>query len=173
MDITLPVHPAALAPEQLLAQCQTKPSRASGPGGQHRNKVQTAIELVHNPTGIIGQANERRSQKENRAVALFRLRLQLAIQQRGYFSSANSPSSLWQSRCRQGRIAVNPHHRDYPAILAEALDILSAMKFDPCPAADLLGVTTSQLIKLIARHPPAMTYVNAQRQARGSHRIHG
>ncbi|SRR5579875_1736232 len=46
---------------------------ASGPGGQHRNKVETGVRLVHRPSGITVTATERRSQHANREVAYARL----------------------------------------------------------------------------------------------------
>ena len=58
-------HPAALSPEELLHQCRARRTRRSGPGGQHRNKVETAGVLTHAPTGVQAEANERRSQAEN------------------------------------------------------------------------------------------------------------
>jgi protein subunit release factor B len=72
-------HPAATRPEQLLAECEARRLRRSGPGGQHRNKVETAVSLRHLPTGVCAEANERRSQAQNRSTALFRLRVNLAL----------------------------------------------------------------------------------------------
>ncbi|GHO95899.1 peptide chain release factor [Reticulibacter mediterranei] len=46
---------------------------ASGPGGQHRNKVETGVRLMHRPSGITVTATERRSQYANRERAFERL----------------------------------------------------------------------------------------------------
>src|SRR6266478_9912580 len=46
---------------------------ASGPGGQHRNKVETGVRLIHRPSGITVTATERRSQHANREVAFERM----------------------------------------------------------------------------------------------------
>ena len=60
--------------------------------------------LTHGPTGFSAQASERRSQAENRAVALKRLRLELALSiRRPIELSAErpyAPSPLWLTRCR-------------------------------------------------------------------------
>src|SRR5271163_1618507 len=64
---------AGLSDQQLLAQCDVDTYRASGPGGQKRNKTSSAVRLRHAPTGLIVIAEESRSQHENKAKALKRL----------------------------------------------------------------------------------------------------
>ena len=70
---------ADLTDEQLIAQCRVETLRGSGPGGQHRNKVETAVIITHEPSGLRAEASERRSQEKNRAEAVRRLRVKLAI----------------------------------------------------------------------------------------------
>jgi hypothetical protein len=157
-------HPAALEDDRLLAECDQRFLRRSGPGGQNRNKVETAVVLRHRPTGLTAEANERRSQSENRREALRRLRLALVLSVR---RPAEAPSPLWRSRCQGGRIALNPDHEDVPAILAEALDALETRGLDPKAAAEALGCSPSQLVKLLKIEPRALAGLNRARAARG------
>ena len=64
-------------PHELARDCEVSFFRASGPGGQHRNKVETGVRVVHLPTGTIAAATEERSQSRNREKALERLREKL------------------------------------------------------------------------------------------------
>lgn len=52
--------------------------RASGPGGQHVNKTDSAVRAVHRPTGLVTVAQEQRSQHANRKLARLKLALMLA-----------------------------------------------------------------------------------------------
>ncbi|MEN6450518.1 MAG: peptide chain release factor-like protein [Thermoguttaceae bacterium] len=160
-------HPAAIPAERLLADCDIRFVRRSGPGGQHRNKVATAVVLHHRPSGVVAEASERRSQAENRAVAIRRLRINLALQLRTDRDPAAASSSLWRSRCDGGRLTVSAAHDDFPTLLAEALDVLTAFGFDTRPAAELLGCTASQLVKFLQKEPRAMVLVNEKRTASG------
>jgi len=67
----------SLPGEALAAECEEEFFVAGGPGGQHRNKTESGVRLVHRPTGVTVTATERRSQAQNRSVALERLRERL------------------------------------------------------------------------------------------------
>jgi hypothetical protein len=159
-----PMHPAQLPIDELLAACDERRQRRSGPGGQHRNKVETAVILTHTPTGVLAEANERRSQQQNREVAIQRLRGRLAIEHRE--PPADTLSGLWQSRTRGGKLAISPEHADYPALLAEALDHIAAADWDEAAAATTLGVSRTQLVNLLRHEPAAFTLLNRERSER-------
>ena len=164
-------HPAALDPQELLRQCEIRRVRRSGPGGQRRNKVETGVVLTHRPSGIRAEAAERRSQPENLRVALFRLRIKLALDVRRDVPPGAEPSPLWRSRCRGGRISINPEHGDFPALLAEALDVLNAHEGDVQTTAAALGCTVSQLVKLFKLRPAVLEQVNRRRAEQGLPRL--
>jgi len=67
----------SLPGESLAAECDEEFFVAGGPGGQHRNKTASGVRLVHRPTEVTVTATERRSQAQNRSVALARLRERL------------------------------------------------------------------------------------------------
>ncbi len=154
------IHPATLATDKLLDDCDVRRSRGSGPGGQHRNKVQTAVEIVHQPTGVSGAAGERRSQAMNWRVAVFRLRVNLALHCRTPINRVLRPNERF-------RLPVNPHHDDFPAVLAIALDAIAGFDGEVKSAAAWLQCSTSQLVKLLRAEPRALRQVNDDRDARG------
>ena len=157
------LHPASLSTRELLLECEIKTTRRGGPGGQHRNKVESAVVITHIPSQLIGQAGERRSQHENREVAIDRLRLNLAMGIRRPIPTDPSPSEIWQSRVRGHRIYVSSQHHDFPALLAEALDFMFSEKFEMMAVAKRLQVSSSQLVKFLKSFPPALQLVNQKR----------
>lgn len=164
-------HPSRQPIELLLRACAVKRTRGSGPGGQHRNKVETAIVITHRPTGVVGQASENRSQERNRELAIQRLRVNLALAVRSEREKNAPPSELWQSRIKAKRIQVNVNHSDFPGLLSEALDVVHEFDFDVKCSAENLNVSTSQLIKFIKSCPAADDWVNRQREQRNLKRL--
>lgn len=165
-------HPASWPDGVILSECRLERGRVGGPGGQHRNKVETAVTLTHTPTGLSAQAAERRSPIENERMALRRLRLELATHERRAVADGEARSELWIARTRQGTIAVNPTHRDFPTMLALAMDVLWACRMDVRRAATRLCVSPTQLVRLIARHRPALEAMNNARAKRKLRPLH-
>lgn len=65
--------PWATDRETLEEVCEVTFLKGSGPGGQHRNKRETGVRLVHPPSGTVVMATERRSQTRNRDLAFERM----------------------------------------------------------------------------------------------------
>jgi len=66
-------RPFATDRQTLERECRVEFFKATGPGGQHRNKRETAVRLVHGPSGLAVTAVERRSQAQNLEEAYRRL----------------------------------------------------------------------------------------------------
>src|ERR1700712_4838162 len=96
-----------LTDEQLLAQCEVDTYRASGPGGQKRNKTSSAVRLRHLPTGLLVIAEESRSQHENKAKALKRLSRALFLDLRDAVPPTVSDFPEGQSVLADGRVHVS------------------------------------------------------------------
>ncbi len=162
-------HPAGQPEQLLLRDCQIVRTRTGGPGGQHRNKVETAIRITHKPTGLRAIAYEERSQAKNKKRAIQRLRIRLAIQHRTACDvDTYTPSSCLADRVRKGRIALSHKHDDYPPILAELLDLLVALDGDVAAAAELIGSTASQIVKHLRVESDALGVVNDLRRQTGA-----
>jgi len=157
-------HPAMLPDDALLAQCEVLRQRRSGPGGQHRNKVESGVVLVYRPTATRVEATERRSQHENKRVALRRLRLRLALTVRRPVPPEQQPSARWRQRVANRRLHVNVDHADFPWLLAEALDVVHGSDYDVVHAACQLGISTSQLVRFLKQEPRALQAMNSGRR---------
>ena len=68
---------AEMSAEELVRDCEVQVFRATGPGGQGVNTTDSAVRMKHVPTGITVTARESRSQFQNRASCLRKLRTEL------------------------------------------------------------------------------------------------
>lgn len=67
--------------------------RASGPGGQHVNKTDSAVRATHRPTGLVATAQEQRSQHANRKLA--KLKLAMLLDERRSGASDDVRHEQW------------------------------------------------------------------------------
>jgi hypothetical protein len=146
----------SLSDTQLLAQCAVDTYRASGPGGQKRNKTSSAVRLRHPPSGLLVIAEESRSQHENRARALRRLRQALYLKVREELPpEARTPESLaarsdyGPARDGEGRLHLGRNDPRYWPAVGVALDVLQAFGARVHETAAALGISTGNLIDFL------------------------
>ena len=159
-----------LTDAQLLDQCEVDTYRASGPGGQKRNKTSSAVRLRHPPSGLIVIAEESRSQHENRGRALRRMRQALYLKVRDALPAERlTPAGLaardgYRGVLRQdGRLDLRRKDpRFWPAV-GVVLDVLHAVGARIREAAGALGITTGNLIAFLETDPKVWEQVNILR----------
>jgi hypothetical protein len=149
----------------LLDQCEVDTYRASGPGGQKRNKTSSAVRLRHRPSGVLAIAEESRSQHENKQKALRRLRMLIALEIRQAPSPGTLPDEFIRHRQPAGSLLISTRHADYPLIAATALDVLSEMSGRLADAASRLGISTGQLSKFLSSDGRLLAAANGIRKA--------
>src|SRR5438876_7082948 len=139
-----------LSDERLLDQCEVDTYRASGPGGQKRNKTSSAVRLRHGPTGLIVIAEESRSQHANKAKALKRLRQALFLHLR------DTPDPGHPDRAgvvADGKLPASPKGLLFWPAAGIVLDLLTSSAGQVSTAAEHLGVTTAHLVDFLRVDP--------------------
>ncbi len=156
-----------LSEDQLLAQCEVDTYRASGPGGQKRNKTSSAVRLRHLPTGLIVIAEESRSQHENKARALKRLWQALFLQLRDALSENERRPEVISlhpdfvsARSRDGRLQMSVKNPLFWPAAGVVLDVLTACEARVGNAAELLGISTGNLIDFLQTDPKVWQEAN-------------
>ncbi|XP_012476953.1 uncharacterized protein LOC105792747 isoform X1 [Gossypium raimondii] len=175
-----------LKDEELMRQCELNTFKASGPGGQHRNKRESAVRLKHLPTGIIAQAVEDRSQHMNRASALARLRTLIALKANCCLIDMNEvrnpvslesyspPPELLQILPRNSTLRrsdsgpqIGPNNPKFILGMQALLDLIFAVDGSISDAAKLLGMSTGALSRLILSDDSLWKAVNELRASKG------
>ena len=93
--------------EELLRECEVDTFRASGPGGQHVNKTESAVRLRHLPSGVVVTSQSERSQHRNKAICLQKLRE--TIERLNYRPAKRVPTRV--SRAAKNRVLEEKSRR--------------------------------------------------------------
>lgn len=149
----------SLSDEELSAQCILDFFKATGNGGQKRNKTSSAVRLIHKPTRIAVTDSVERSQHRNRANALQKLRLAIALEFRS-------------DSCGVLKNSCSLSAKDYPIWVAAIFDALQAGKWDPPAAAETLGWSKSHLTKMLTRDSILWQKLTDERAKRGLPFLH-
>ncbi len=144
-----------LTPSQLLAQCEVDTYRASGPGGQKRNKTSSAVRLRHLPSGLLVIAEESRSQHENKARAVKRLVHRLFLELREPF-----PFNGMESAVADHQLKLRDKDERFWPVVGLVLDGLEANEGRVSELADRLGVSTGRLIDFLSIEPKVWEAAN-------------
>lgn len=138
-----------------LACCRTDRFRATEPGGQHRNKTDSAVRLTINDTEVPASCVEHRSQQRNRKDVLKRLQMENAL---GLREDAVGWSGAWK---------IGKNDRHYPSVVATLLDALEENGYSVAHAGKKLGTSTGKLVRILANDTRLWALVNQQREKRG------
>jgi protein subunit release factor B len=98
-----------LSDEDLLAECEIFTFRSSGRGGQHVNKTESVVRLVHRPSGLAVTCRRERSQYLNRKACLKTLRFRLEKLNRKKATTYSYQSPLG---CKTKEAEVKRENRD-------------------------------------------------------------
>jgi hypothetical protein len=156
--------------DALIGQCEVDRYRASGPGGQHRNKTESAVRLRHKPTGVSAIGEDSRSQAENKLHAVRRLRGAIALEVRepvaldGFVPSRRLAAFVAAGTAPLG--ARTRHTGEFWAAIAELLDLLVVGALEIAATAQRLGLTTGALSKLLLHDDHVARAVNDLRRSR-------
>ena len=93
MDLHV-IREAEVVGELDVSDCEITTMHCGGKGGQHVNKVETGVRVVHKPTGIVVTCTEERSQVQNKQKAMKRLQSILAAKQED--NNADALNNAWQ-----------------------------------------------------------------------------
>ncbi|HLU65227.1 MAG TPA: peptide chain release factor-like protein [Kofleriaceae bacterium] len=143
----------ALSDDRLVAGCVVDRLRGPGPGGQKRNKTESAVRVRHTATGLMAMSGESRSQPENRARAIRRLRERIAFDLRepveldGYEPPPALAALLAQEPVRRSEKWLRS--TEYLRAVGHLVDLYQAVGCSLADVARRAAVSQSKLDKIV------------------------
>ncbi len=141
-----------MSDDELIQTCEFSTYKATGRGGQKKNKSSSAVRIIHKQTQITVTASKSRCQHTNRKIALKKLRYNIAFTLR----ASETPELT--------NMEMSPNNKRFYLWVAFIFDLLYRHHFAVSNCAKELNISTSRLIKLLARDGDVWQEVNKQRQ---------
>ena len=166
-------------PADMLKDCRVDTYKSSGPGGQRKNKVETAVRLVHNPSGVSAQGQQTRSQRQNKSLAMQNLRIHIACacrtpQDLEHLDMPEEIAECFKPKGKQAkakdakaRLTLAPGNRLFWPTAAFVLDVFDAAEGRLSDASDALGVSTANLAAFLRSHRNLLAAAQTIRQTNG------
>ncbi|MBC8373976.1 MAG: peptide chain release factor-like protein [Planctomycetes bacterium] len=163
----------------LLKDCRVDTYKSPGPGGQRKNKVATAVRLVHGPSGVSAQGHQTRSQQRNKTLALRNLRMRIActFRQPQDLTQLAIPDEIAERFQRSARSASSEHaklrlslpsgNRCFWPVAAFVHDVFDAAEGQLSKTSHALGISTANLSAFLRSHRHLLPTAQAIRKAHG------
>lgn len=143
--------------DELYKNCTKKNMQGSGPGGQHRNRVKTGVELHHRPSGLKVRCTRFREAERNRKHAIQLLRIHIGLLMGTPLEEADLADGLsilgdWQKYLPERptfRIKINPRHQDYAFLLGLVLLALEIERGVLRETAQRFACSSSAIIRFL------------------------
>jgi hypothetical protein len=160
----------SLSDEVLWTFVKQTACKASGPGGQHVNKTSSAILLSLAPLNLSVKVQKHRSQTENKKAALRALREAISL-----FAEPPTPDFVLQQTKPYFENGLHIQERNplLPMVYAVLCACFFENQWDHKHVAEVLGVSTSCLIRFLAKNKKLLECVNQIRQRFEKHPLHG
>jgi hypothetical protein len=144
----------AMSDAELLRHCRMDVMRGSGPGGQKRNRTESAVRLTVQGSGVQVVCDKTRSQTKNRELALRELRLLLALECR--FPTRDT---------ERGWTEAPPlKHPEFAVWVARVLDVFAGHDWQVGETARALKISTNHFSRVVLRDDRVLRSVNRERE---------